>query len=118
VTFAAPDLATPIGANDRMASPYKKGATYSGTYLNVLVNKSRVVPEEDEPEDNAQVWTEGDRKGLFVSQPAAEVCPKVLNSVIAVSTVPFCCDQYPWFGSCLVPSMVQKVTIAAPSTAN
>jgi hypothetical protein len=118
VTFAAPDSTTLAGANDRTASPYKKGTTYSGTYLNVVVNKSTVVPEENEPEDNAQAWPQGDRKGLFVSQPAGDVCPKALNSVITVSTLPFCCDWIPWEGSCMVPSTVQKVKIATSATAD
>jgi hypothetical protein len=118
VTFAAPDSPTPTGANDRTASPYKTGATYSGTYLIVLVNKSTVVPLGNEPIDNSQAWTQGGRKGLFVHELAGDVCPKALNGVITVMTGSFCCDRYPWQESCLVPSTVQRVTIAAPAIAD
>ncbi len=118
VTFAAPDLATSSEANTPTASHYRKGATYSGTFLVILVNKSTVVPVGDEPEDNSEAWTQGDRKDLFVSQPASDVCPKSLNGVINVTTRQFCCDWVAWEESCLVPITVQRVTIAPSATAN
>jgi hypothetical protein len=95
-------------------SMYHTGDTLSGTLVTASVKSAKFVWTDGPVPDTSgmHLWRKGESRTLFVQRAPAEVCPKVVPSVIEIQTEHICYDMY----HDLVPDTIYTAKIIAAKT--